>query len=125
MAARPARPETRQNKKSSASGGGGGGAEAGAEASAAFKAGKLPNFAHFVGDAIAASDGGVTEDEVNSICEVVLLTESTYTTSDVMFTCDSVVEASLRGMTLADYTSQHGHGCIPARARNFAESQEG
>ena len=30
----------------------------------AFKAGKLPNFAHFVGDAIAASDGGVTEDEV-------------------------------------------------------------
>ena len=97
---------------------------AGAEASAAFKAGKLPNFAHFVGDAIAASDGGVTEDEVKSICEVVLLTESTYTYSDVMFTCESVLEASLRGMSLADSIGRHGHGWIAARARDFAGSQD-
>ena len=118
--ARPSRSSAR-NQKSSASGGGSGGAAAETEASLAFKGVKLTNFAHFVGDAIAASDGSLTDDEVKSICDIVFMAESSYTYSDVMFTCESVLEANMRGMSLENYISQHGNGCIPARARDFAD----
>ena len=94
------------------------------EVSLGFKGVKLSNFAHFVGDAITASDGSLTDDEAKSICEVVFMEESSYTYSDVMFTCESVLEASMRGMSLENYISQQGNGCVPARARDFAECQD-
>ena len=59
-----ARPNRASKGKGSASGGGSGGAEAETEGSLAFKGVKLSNFAHFVGKAIAASEGSLTDDEV-------------------------------------------------------------